>query len=76
MLVDNEGCFRLFISESHGTFAELEVFRLGGTLVGEDEFQRVLFASFVIEVEGGKGCACFREGVEVRSEGDARYHLG
>ena len=39
MLVEDEGCFGVFIGESHGTFAESEVFRLGFALVGEDECQ-------------------------------------
>ena len=39
------------------------------------DLQRVLFAGFVTEVEGGKGFPSFREGVEIGCEWDARYHF-
>ena len=76
MLVEDEGCFGVFISEPHGAFTESEVFRLRFALVGEDEFQGVSFTGFIIEMKGSEHCTCLREGVEIGCEGDARYHLG
>ena len=74
MLVDDEGCFVVCEDASLSRSVENDAVVVLHHEQNTRE-SRILFAPLITEVECCECLTCFREGVEFRSERDARYFL-